>query len=183
MEQKQDLPTSRYSPAGNYDVDFIMKVMAEIENGLPAPKASRKYNIKKSTIYRWLQKYSPKGARPVLRRVLSVQDKRTLVRAVAAGRMSIDDAAVSYQVCKDSVRCWLRESAKENGELALSNEQKLKKKDTNKDESTAAGERVRQLQQQLADAQLKIAALDTLIDVAEEQLKIDIRKKPGARQS
>jgi hypothetical protein len=30
---------------------------------------------------------------------------------------------------------------------------------------------------------LKLKALNTLIDVAEEQLKIDIRKKSGARQS
>ncbi len=39
------------------------------------------------------------------------------------------------------------------------------------------------LQEQLAYANLKIAALNTLIDVAEEQLKINIRKKPGAKQS
>jgi hypothetical protein len=38
------------------------------------------------------------------------------------------------------------------------------------------------LRKKLADAQLKIAALNTLIDVAEEQLKINIRKKPGAKQ-
>lgn len=42
---------------------------------------------------------------------------------------------------------------------------------------------MQQLRQQLAEAQLKIAALNTLIDVAEQQLKIDIRKKHGARQS
>jgi transposase len=30
---------------------------------------------------------------------------------------------------------------------------------------------------------LKISALNTLIDVAEDQFKIPIRKKPGARQS
>ena len=42
---------------------------------------------------------------------------------------------------------------------------------------------VKALQEQLAYANLKIAALNTLIDVAEEQLKINIRKKPGAKQS
>lgn len=41
---------------------------------------------------------------------------------------------------------------------------------------------IQALQQALADAQFKIAALNTLIDVAEEQLKINIRKKPGAKQ-
>ena len=39
------------------------------------------------------------------------------------------------------------------------------------------------LEKALQEAELKIKALNTLIDVAEEQLKIDIRKKSGARQS
>jgi transposase len=56
-----------------------------------------------------------------------------------------------------------------------------KKKTTAK--ATTEQERIKMLQQQLADEKLKVAALNTLIDVAEEQLKINIRKKPGARQS
>jgi transposase len=39
------------------------------------------------------------------------------------------------------------------------------------------------LQKALEEAELKLKALNILIDVAEEQLKIDIRKKSGARQS
>jgi hypothetical protein len=39
------------------------------------------------------------------------------------------------------------------------------------------------LQKALEEAQLKIKALNTLIDVAEDQFKIPIRKKPGAKQS
>jgi hypothetical protein len=42
--------------------------------------------------------------------------------------------------------------------------------------------RVKQLEKQLEDAQMKNNALEALIDVAEEQLKIPIRKKAGARQ-
>lgn len=38
------------------------------------------------------------------------------------------------------------------------------------------------LQNALQQAELKIKALNTLIDVAEEQLKIAIRKKSGAKQ-
>jgi len=50
----------------------------------------------------------------------------------------------------------------------------------NKPFSTAKAEA---LQKALEETELKIKALNTLIDVAEEQLKIDIRKKSGARQS
>jgi len=39
------------------------------------------------------------------------------------------------------------------------------------------------LKKALEDSQVKISALNTLIDVAEDQFKIKIRKKAGARQS
>jgi hypothetical protein len=47
----------------------------------------------------------------------------------------------------------------------------------------AEKDEIKRLQEQLAYANLRIAALNTLIDVAEEQLNINIRKKPGAKQS
>jgi hypothetical protein len=37
-------------------------------------------------------------------------------------------------------------------------------------------------ERQLEDAKMKNIALNMLIDVAEEKLKIHIRKKPGAKQ-
>ncbi|MEJ6981569.1 hypothetical protein WG906_13970 [Pedobacter sp. P351] len=37
---------------------------------------------------------------------------------------------------------------------------------------------VKALKAALAEAELKVKALDTMIDIAEEQLKVDIRKKP-----
>ncbi len=39
------------------------------------------------------------------------------------------------------------------------------------------------LEKQLEDQQLKVVVLDTLITVAEKQLNISIRKKPGTQQS
>lgn len=42
--------------------------------------------------------------------------------------------------------------------------------------------RIKELEEQLAHAQLKNIALNTLIDVAETEFKIPIRKKPGSKQ-
>ena len=41
---------------------------------------------------------------------------------------------------------------------------------------------VRNLEQELADANLKIAALEIMIEIAEKDLGIDIRKKRGTKQ-
>jgi transposase-like protein len=44
-------------------------------------------------------------------------------------------------------------------------------------------EQLHSLEQQLEEARLKVAALETLIDVAEQELKVDIRKKSGTKPS
>ncbi len=46
----------------------------------------------------------------------------------------------------------------------------------------ALQKRLTQSEKQLEHAQMKNIALETLIDIAEEKLKISIRKKPGAKQ-
>ena len=44
----------------------------------------------------------------------------------------------------------------------------------------ALQKQIKAMEKQLEDAQMKNIALNTLIDVAEEKLKINIRKKPEA---
>ena len=47
----------------------------------------------------------------------------------------------------------------------------------------ALSKQVIELQKALEKAKLKIDGLQTMIQVSEEELKIKIRKKPGAKQS
>ena len=48
----------------------------------------------------------------------------------------------------------------------------------------AMEERIRELEQQLAKKKkMRSTCLDTMIDIAERELKVDIRKKSGAKQS
>lgn len=47
----------------------------------------------------------------------------------------------------------------------------------------ASKDEVAELKKALELATMKVAALETLIDVAEDQLNVDIRKKPGSKQS
>jgi transposase-like protein len=44
-------------------------------------------------------------------------------------------------------------------------------------------QKIAMLEKQLAHQELKVVVLDTLINVAEKQLNISIRKKPGTQQS
>ena len=51
-----------------------------------------------------------------------------------------------------------------------------------KADNKALGKRIKELEKQLEKAQMKNIALNTLIDVAETEFKIPIRKKPGSKQ-
>jgi transposase len=70
---------------------------------------------------------------------------------------------------------------KENVELAAYDPIEMKDKPVG--QPAQADPEKEALKKALEDAQLKISALNTLIDVAEDQFKIKIRKKAGARQS
>lgn len=49
-------------------------------------------------------------------------------------------------------------------------------------DNKALEKRIKELEKQLEHAQMKNIALNTLIDVAETEFKIPIRKKPGSKQ-
>jgi transposase-like protein len=82
-----------------------------------------------------------------------------------------------------TIKAWREQFEQENDELAFLNDREMKKKKLSQGSSTDSNQEIKALQKALEEAQLKVAALNTLIDVAEEQLKINIRKKPGAKQS
>jgi transposase-like protein len=55
--------------------------------------------------------------------------------------------------------------------------------DKTKEEQTDLKQKIALLEKQLAWEKMKAAALDKMIDIAEKDFNIDIRKKPGAEQS
>ena len=55
--------------------------------------------------------------------------------------------------------------------------------DKTKEEQTDLKQKIALLEKQLAWEKMKAAALDKMIDIAEIDFNIDIRKKPGAEQS
>jgi transposase-like protein len=102
--------------------------------------------------------------------------KRWLAQQIANGRMTIQQAAVDFNVPHNFV--WkLTKKYADQLLLTLPVMTEEEKKKLEKQQ-----QRIKELEKQLEDAQVKNIALETLIDVAEKDLKIDIRKKPGAKQ-
>lgn len=181
MEHKeQEVYAVREHKQSRYDKRLILKVVREIEAGLPRKEANRIYGLGKSTLHGWMQDYgSANYQQNIKRQRYSNLQKRTIVTAIEQGRMSIKEAQTAYNIKTEKlIRNWLTQFKAEKVELCLVKELAMAKKP--RPISTSQAEA---LQKALEEAEMKIKALNTLIDVAEEQLKIDIRKKSGAKQS
>jgi hypothetical protein len=178
--KEQNVPV-RYGPKGHFSVAFIKKVVQEIEEGAGLRDTRMNYGLSSKSLRSWLNKYASATYLQSLPQKHSIQDRRSVCRSIRDGKMTVRQAAVSYRVGTSSVYDWLK---MENDDLSITNTtDPLKKKPKGSSPAIPPPDDVKALQEQLAYANLKIAALNTLIDVAEEQLKINIRKKPGAKQS
>lgn len=72
-----------------------------------------------------------------------------------------------------------RNALEKLGYYRILNEMKEKRQS----EKLSQEEEIVELKEALKLATMKVAALETLIDVAEDQLNVDIRKKAGSKQS
>ena len=106
--------------------------------------------------------------------------RRWLVREIQSGRMSINEAVERFEFNSPSphrmLRYWLTLYSSE----VILTLPMMSEKERQKVE--ALQKQLKLLEKQLEDAQMKNVALETLIDVAEDQLKIKIRKKSGPKQ-
>lgn len=181
--QEQENYGFKRSKTGHYDRRLILKIVKEVEAGLPRKEAIRIYGLGKSSLDVWMRDYSSAEYRENFgRKTYSNLEKRTVVTAIEQGRMTIHEAQIAYKIKSGkSIRDWIRQFKSEKVEICIENTAPMAKRKLPKPTVIDADKDA--LQKALQEAELKIKALNTLIDVAEDQLKIDIRKKSGAKPS
>lgn len=177
--QEQEIYALRKENRSRYDRRLIFKIVEEVENGLPRKEVISIYGVAGSTLDDWMRKFgSPDYREHTKRRSYTNLQKRTVVTAIEQGRLSIKEAKTAYNVRNEkTIRDWLLLYKSEKVEICIENNTPMDTKDP-----LSRNVEKEALQKALLEAELKIKALNTLIDVAEDQLKIDIRKKSGAKQ-
>ena len=112
--------------------------------------------------------------------VFEISFRRWLVRELEEGRMTTKEVIERFNFNPVSgftlLRDWRRKYSP-SMVLALS-----EMTEQEKAEILLSQARIKELEKQVEALQMKVIAMDVLIDVAEEILNVDIRKKPGARQ-
>jgi transposase-like protein len=102
--------------------------------------------------------------------------KRQVVADVLSQRMTTKEAKCRYGIKGHStILKWIRKYGDTN----------LQSMESQKDKPVfdLTTQKLLETERRLKEAELRILLLDTLIDIAEDELKIDIRKKSGAKPS
>ena len=110
----------------------------------------------------------------------SKAQKRWLVRELQAGRMTFGEAKELVSSLSQDPSSLVRSWQKRYGSELVLTLPVMTEKEKQKLES--AQKRISELEKLLEDAQMKNAALETMIDLAEDTLRISIRKKSGPKQ-
>lgn len=113
-------------------------------------------------------------------KTISKSEKRWLVREIESGRMSLSEAREHIApLFKDPGRQILHWQKQFSSDIILTLPVMTERE---KQKLQALQKRLKTLEKQLEDTQMKNIALETMIDLAEEQLRIPIRKKSGPKQ-
>ena len=161
----------------HYDLLAIKKIVEAIEGGMPRSEIYLIYGLARSTVSLWMQEYGSEGYKASRKGQLNNAQKRSMIRAIREGRMTMKEARLAYNRKSYTAILNILREDKENSDLSGDMNAKANAADGQDDAEKKA------LKKALEEAELKIKALNTLIDVAEDQFKIPIRKKPGAKQS
>lgn len=111
--------------------------------------------------------------------------KTRIIREITSGITGFKQASRKYRVARNTLKNWVRE------DLVQGLLENMDKKvpdgltsvmPTNKLE-TDTDPQIREITKKLGPSRLKVESLETMIIVAEEDLKIKIRKKRGTKQS
>ncbi len=110
---------------------------------------------------------------------------QTFMRQVVSDYLTSEEGwgtvAKRFNVTSHQVRHWVSKFSSDIVSPTLLEEEVMSPEE--KKELDAIIKKNQELQKQLQQANMQIVGLQTLIDVAEDMLKIDIRKKPGSKQS
>lgn len=109
--------------------------------------------------------------------------KRKLCEELLSGTISLRGIVRKYNLRSvGTVSGWIKWYQQEQIELInlQSMSTQPSQSETN-DSSSKSSEEYRKLQEELKLAKLKVTALETMIDIAEDQFNIEIRKKPGTK--
>jgi transposase len=168
------IKSSREGLLTHFEKSVILEIVRKKESGLSNKILCQEYGMSSSALRGWMNLHGSATYKSGMRIMHSPQQIRPIVRAILEGRLTPKEAALKCKVSLDSIKKWVKNFQQEEADLSVLKQDVMP--------TPAPPPADTGLLQELEAAKLKIKALETMIEVAEEQFKIPIRKKFGAKQ-
>jgi transposase len=182
VKNEKSVAVARFHERSPFQKNLRDEIIKAIEDGVPRSVIAFQYGISRGRLCDWMANHSSAEYQAKLQgKHLNETEKRSIIRSIEQGSLTPHVARKTYGLAQSTLKKWLRNSLKENDELAYNDASLMKNKPLTGPDGEDPEKKA--LAKALEEAQMKIRALETLIDVAEDQFKIAIRKKAGARQS
>jgi transposase len=120
------------------------------------------------------KKYRKGGGRP---NKTSESQKKQIALVVLKEKLTLDIAAIRFGVSRQTVNRWVNQYYDDIEQTNV-----IAKMEDIDAMPTVPSEQIREYEDKLRQAQLKISALETMIELAEDTYKIAIRKNSGTKQ-
>lgn len=171
--QKVELKYAKTGHVSNrQNPEAIKAVLSELTNDVNADDLVLKYRLSSiKTLKEWQKRF--RIGKEIISHVIKLSDKekRIIVFEINAGKTTIDEVINHYKVSSASVKAWVKlytcDTELEMPKVEKTEEEKVTDKNS---------------QKLIDELKLKVLGLETMIDIAEEKFKIDIRKKSGTKQ-
>ncbi len=156
-----------------YPPDQIEKIVGEIETEeIGVNEVLSRYSISLNTLKRWVKTYGKSDSLPSTFKHFPVIQKRQILIEIETGKLSVLEAIKRYKITERTIYNWQK---KYSADIACKNATgNMNKQDQTESQCKE--------DPQIADLRLKISALETMIDIAEKEFNIPIRKKCGSKQ-
>lgn len=112
------------------------------------------------------------------------QEKKTIIQDYLTSGKSVKEIHAKYNIHGHSeIQDWMNKfGLRKKNEKLIKIASILKKEKNPITKDPQFENRIKELKQQLEDEKLRSLLFETMIDIAEEQLHVSIRKKSGAKQ-
>lgn len=154
---------------------FKQEVVAEAEREGNLAFVCERHGISSHALRDWLLQYGSHSYHQNKRKRRSLSERERIAREIVSGHITTEEAMLKYNALdRETVNMWVRDYRRRQQELIDLLPTEIPPAET---ESLSADVSTSDLKL----AELKIRALEMMLDIASKEFQVDIRKKFGAK--
>ena len=119
------------------------------------------------------------GKKLIIKRQFTDDFKRTLIKEYESGHYTISELSILYSITRTVIYRWIHRYSTYNNKRAII----VEMKDSSKKKVQQLSKRIKELERIVGQKQIKIDLLEKIIEIAEQEYQLDIKKNSSTSQS